>query len=91
MHGGDGGGKQYFLLLKLIKHKKAQFWATVSTHFVADCGVIRVTRVTMVTRVIWVTRVTLVTRVTWVTWATTVTLLSRVTWVTKVTEFTWVT
>ena len=27
LHGGDGGGKLYFLLLKLIKRKKAQFWA----------------------------------------------------------------
>ena len=33
MHGGDGGGKQYFLLLKLIKRKKAQFWATCLNSF----------------------------------------------------------
>ena len=27
LQGRDGGGKLYFLLLKLIKRKKAQFWA----------------------------------------------------------------
>ena len=27
LHRGDGRGKLYFLLLKLIKRKKAQFWA----------------------------------------------------------------
>ena len=30
LHGGDGGGKLYFLLLKLIKRKKAQFWVACS-------------------------------------------------------------
>ena len=33
LHGGDGGGKQYFLLLKLIKRKKAQFWAKCLNSF----------------------------------------------------------
>ena len=30
MHGGDGGGKLYFLLLKLIKHKKSPVLGEVS-------------------------------------------------------------
>ena len=30
---GDGGGKLYFLLLKLIKRKKAQFWAKCLNSF----------------------------------------------------------
>ena len=34
----------YFLLLKLIKRKKAQFWPSVSTHFVADCRTTAVKR-----------------------------------------------
>ena len=33
MHGGDGGGKLYFLLLKSIKRKKAQFWAKCLNSF----------------------------------------------------------
>ena len=33
MHGGDGGGKLYLLLLKLIKLKKAQFWAKCLNSF----------------------------------------------------------
>ena len=33
LHRGDGGGKLYFLLLKLIKRKKAQFWAKCLNSF----------------------------------------------------------
>ena len=33
MHGGDGGGKLYFLLLKFIKRKKAHFWAKCLNSF----------------------------------------------------------
>ena len=33
MHGGDGEGKLYFLLLKLIKRKKTQFWTKCLNSF----------------------------------------------------------
>ena len=38
LHGGDGGGKLYFLLLRSIKRPKGPLVQSVSANFVADCG-----------------------------------------------------